>query len=201
MRFCFRSSQPHEIDQEQENLKTMQISDRIESLNDLTVRESESRSSAKIGRFPAGTVAIVRAFGEDPCRVQCEFLIRESILASCRESILGWISLFDKKLGKPLVKRIEQGQPSTETRPGRCQRVSFPEHDDAEEQTHTTLGAMTSQSVHEAREQIPSTEHGSSDASTATADVMEDDAGSDASTGTADVMEDDAGGWDSEEEV
>jgi hypothetical protein len=161
MRFCFRSSQPHEIDQEQENLKTMQISDRIESLNDLTVRESESRSSAKIGRFPAGTVAIVRAFGEDPCRVQCEFLIRESILASCRESILGWISLFDKKLGKPLVKRIEQGQPSTETRPGRCQRVSFPEHDDA------------------------STEHGSTDAS----------------TGTADVMEDDAGGWDSEEEV
>merc|ERR1712224_244738 len=74
-----------------------------------TVRELESRSTAKIGYFRKGTLAFVQGFGEDPNRIRCEF--------STENGIVGWISIFDKKLGKPLLKRVEQGQQAADTRP------------------------------------------------------------------------------------
>jgi len=95
------------IEQEQEE-EEVNIGDRVESFNTITVRECESTSSAKICSLPRRTFAFIRAFGDDPNRIQCEFPG-----GSVENTIIGWVSICDRRLGKPLlVKRVEPGQKS-----------------------------------------------------------------------------------------
>eukprot|EP00746_Dinoflagellata_sp_MGD_P021091 gnl/MRDRNA2_/MRDRNA2_149213_c0_seq1.p1 gnl/MRDRNA2_/MRDRNA2_149213_c0~~gnl/MRDRNA2_/MRDRNA2_149213_c0_seq1.p1 ORF type:complete len:113 (-),score=27.10 gnl/MRDRNA2_/MRDRNA2_149213_c0_seq1:439-756(-) len=97
--FSGRSS-AYEIDDQEDDLKNLKVGDQVESLNDVTVRESEAMSTEKVGYFPEGTPAVVMEFGSDPNRIRCEF--------PTKNGIAGWVSIFDKKLGKPLLKRIDQ---------------------------------------------------------------------------------------------
>lgn len=142
-----------------------------------------------MGRFPQGTMAVIREFGCDSNRIQCEF--------PTQNGVIGWISIFDQKLGKPLLKclelQVEQGQRPTDGRLDPTSAWQQAEFSSAEPHPSSEYLASTDGSRErdacfgivqnvENRIERPST-------------------GTDASTSTPDGMEVQSCGWHSEEEV
>eukprot|EP00746_Dinoflagellata_sp_MGD_P152114 gnl/MRDRNA2_/MRDRNA2_83448_c0_seq1.p1 gnl/MRDRNA2_/MRDRNA2_83448_c0~~gnl/MRDRNA2_/MRDRNA2_83448_c0_seq1.p1 ORF type:complete len:469 (-),score=115.28 gnl/MRDRNA2_/MRDRNA2_83448_c0_seq1:173-1579(-) len=134
-KFFSSSSKPakqYEIDDEEDDLKTLKVGDRVESLNNVTVRERESTDTAKVGYFPKSTPAFVLEFGQDQNRIRCEF--------PTKNGVRGWISVTDKNLGKALLRRMDQGRQRADTQPSPAPENDSTQREEAAPQGTTSSG-------------------------------------------------------------